>query len=72
MKSGQMSYGDRRYLLSAEPTFFADHGVVLVVGVVGVAQATVRSDFELQKLVPKLSFVANVIPAVEIVRHDDL
>jgi len=59
-------------LLAADPTFFADHGVVLVVGVVGIAQAAVRSYFEFQKLVAKLSLVANVIPAVEIVRHDDL
>ena len=54
-------------LLYAMLTFFADHGVVLVVGVVGVAQATVRSYFKLQKLMTKLPLMANVISAVEIV-----
>jgi len=51
------------------PTFFADHRVILVVGIVGIAKATIRSYLELQKLVAELAFVADVVSAVEVVRH---
>ncbi len=48
---------------------FADHRVVLVVGVVGVAEFSVGSELELEEFVPELALVADVITQVEIVRH---
>jgi hypothetical protein len=48
---------------------FADHRVVLVVGIVGVAQLTVRPELELEKLVAELALVADVVAQVEIVGH---
>ena len=50
-------------------TFLADHCIILVVGIVGIAKATIRSYLELQKLMAELAFVANVVSAVEVVRH---
>merc|ERR1719187_1170915 len=47
----------------------ADHGVVLVVAVVGVPEFAVWSELELQKLMSKLSLVPNIVTQVEIVRH---
>ncbi len=46
-----------------------DHGVVLVVGVVGVSQFAIRPELELQELVPELALVAHVVTQVEIVTH---
>lgn len=46
-----------------------DHGVVLVVGVVGVSQFSVGPELELEKLVAELALVADVVPQVEIVAH---
>ena len=48
-----------------------DHGVVLVVGVVGVAQLTVGPELELEELVSELALVADVIAEVELVGHLD-
>lgn len=45
---------------------FANERVVLVVGVVGVAELAVRTELELEKLVAELAFVADVVPQVEI------
>ncbi len=46
-----------------------DHGVILVVGVVGVSQFAIRPELELQELVPELALVAHVVTQVEIVAH---
>jgi len=59
----------------------ADQGVVLVVGVVGVAKLAVGAELELEELVAELALVPHVIPQVELVvaaarrhcyTHDDL
>jgi len=39
----------------------ADHGVVLVVGVVGVPQLAIRPELELQEFVPELALVSDVV-----------
>ena len=44
----------------------ADHGVVLVVGVVGVAELAVGAELELEKLVPELPLVPHIVPKVEL------
>lgn len=44
-----------------------DHGVVLVVGVVGITELSVRPEFELEELVPELTLVAHVVAEVEFV-----
>ena len=44
----------------------ADHGVVLVVGVVGVAELAVGAELELEELVPELALVPHVVPQVEL------
>ena len=44
----------------------ADHGVVLVVGVVGVAELAVGAELELEELVPELALVPHVVPEVEL------
>jgi len=50
----------------------ADHGVVLVVGIVGVPQLAVRPELELQELVAELALVTDVVAQVEVLRgHDD-
>lgn len=46
-----------------------DHRVVLVVGVVGVAQLAVRAELELEELVPELALVADVVADVEVGGH---
>ena len=46
-----------------------DHGVVLVIGVVGVAQLAVRTELELEKLVAKLTLVADIVAQVEVIAH---
>ena len=43
-----------------------DHGVVLVVGVVGVAELPVRPQFKLEELVSKLAPVTHVVTEIEI------
>lgn len=54
------SHSKRSNLLSqSPPTFFTDHGVLLVVGVVGVAQLAVGLELELHELVAELAAVAN-------------
>lgn len=47
----------------------AYHRVVFVVGVVGVAQLTVRPELELQELVAELALMADVVAYVEVRRH---
>lgn len=49
-----------------EEDLLADHGVVLVVGVVGVAELTVGPELELQELVTELTLVPHVVPEVEL------
>ena len=50
--------------------FLADHRVVLVVRVVGVAQLAVGAELELEELVTELALVADVVPEVEVLaRH---
>jgi hypothetical protein len=44
----------------------ADHGVVLVVGVVGVAELAVGAELELEELVPELALVSHVVAQVEL------
>jgi len=47
-----------------------DHGVVLVVGVVGVAQLTVRTKLKLEKLVSEFSLVTHIVAQIKVVfRH---
>lgn len=43
--------------IKQRPTFFADHYVVLIVGVVGVSQRAVGQELELHELVPELALV---------------
>ncbi|RWW82706.1 hypothetical protein BHE74_00008825 [Ensete ventricosum] len=43
----------------------ADHGVVLVVGIIGVAEFAVGAELKLQELVPKVALVPHVVPQVE-------
>jgi hypothetical protein len=50
-------------------TFFSDHGIVFVIGVVGIAQTTIGSDLKLHVLMAEPSLVTHVVSAVEIVRH---
>lgn len=42
-----------------QPTFFPDHRVLLVVGVVGVTELPVRAELELHELMTELAAVAN-------------
>jgi hypothetical protein len=50
----------------------ADHGVVLVVGVVGVAELAVGAELELEELVPELPLVPHVVPQVELAAAGDV
>nr|GMD53038.1 dihydrolipoyllysine-residue acetyltransferase component 5 of pyruvate dehydrogenase complex, chloroplastic [Ipomoea batatas] len=45
-----------------EVDLLANHGVVLVVGVVGIAELAVGSEFELEELVAEFSLVTHVVP----------
>ena len=38
-----------------------DHGIIFVVGVVGVPQLTVRTEFKLQKLVSELTLMSDIV-----------
>lgn len=50
--------------------FLADHGIILVVGVVRVAQHAIGFEFELKKFVSELSLVSGIIAQVEFIcRH---
>ncbi len=46
-----------------------DHGVILVIGIVGISEFSVRSEFKLEEFVSELSLVTHVIAKVEIVAH---
>ena len=46
-----------------------DHGVVLVVGVVGVAKFAIGTKFKLEKLVTEFALVSDVVAQVEIALH---
>ena len=46
-----------------------DHRIVLVVGVVGVSQFSVRPELKLEELVAELALVADVVAEVEVVTH---
>jgi hypothetical protein len=46
--------------------FLADHDVVFVVRIVRIAKAAVAAEFKLHELMPKLSFVASVVPKVKL------
>ena len=50
-------------------SLLADHRVVLVIGVVGVAQLAVGA--ELEELVAKLALVADVVSQVKVLAHGD-
>lgn len=50
-----------------EEDLLANHGVVLVVGVVGIAELAVGSEFELEELVAEFSLVTHVVPQVKLV-----
>jgi hypothetical protein len=50
----------------SEENFFANHGIVLVVGIIGVAELPVRPELELEKLVAELPSVAHVVADVEL------
>ena len=49
-----------------EEDLLADHGIVLVVGVVGITKLAIGPELELQELVPELSLMPHVIPEVEL------
>jgi len=49
----------------------SDHGVVLVVGIVGVSEFSVGTKLKLEKLVAEFPFVSHVIAKVEIALHRD-
>ena len=46
-----------------------DHGVILVIGVVGVSQFAVGSEFEFEKFVAELSLVTDIVSEVEVLTH---
>merc|ERR1719215_323328 len=46
-----------------------DHGVVLVVAVVGVPELAIRTKLKLEKLVTKFSLVSNIVTEVKIIGH---
>ena len=49
-----------------EKHLLADHGIVLVVGVVGITELAVGPELELQELVPELPLMPHVVPKVEL------
>ena len=55
--------------LAVNKSLLPDHCVVLVVGVVGITQLAVRSEFELEKLVTEFSFVTDIVTEIEVVAH---
>ena len=50
---------------------FADHGVVFVVGVVGVPKFAIGTKFKFEKLVTEFALVSDVVAQVEITLHLD-
>ena len=46
--------------------FFSDHCVIFVVGIVCITKLAVRSEFELQELMAKFSFMTNIVPQIKI------
>jgi len=58
--SGLADHGGR------DEDLFADHGVVPVIGVVGVPELAVGAELELEELVPELALVPRVVPQVEL------
>lgn len=59
--AGLLEYG------GGEVDLLANHSVVLVVGVVGVAELAVGSELEFQELVPEFPLVPHVVTQVELV-----
>lgn len=49
-----------------EKDFFSDHGIVLVVGVVGVTELSIGTELELEKLVAEFSLVTDIVSEVEL------
>uniref|UniRef100_A0A7C9CYL3 Uncharacterized protein n=1 Tax=Opuntia streptacantha TaxID=393608 RepID=A0A7C9CYL3_OPUST len=45
---------------------FANHGVVLIVGIVGITKLSIGSELELQKFMAEFSPVTHIIPHVEL------
>ena len=52
-------------------TFFSNHGIILVVRVVGISETSISSDFKFHVFMTKSSFVTNVISAVKVLRHNE-
>ena len=52
---------------SVDKGLLSDHGIVLVVGVVGVSHLSIGSELELKELVAELALVADVVSNVEVV-----
>ena len=52
---------------SVDEGLLSDHGIVLVVGVVGVSHLSIGSELELKELVAELALVADVVSNVEVV-----
>ncbi len=45
----------------------ANHGVLLVVGVVSITQLPIRPELELEKFVPEFALVTNVVSNIKVI-----
>lgn len=65
-----LAVGDDAAALSenggVEEDLLPNHGVVLVVGVIGITELPVGPELKLQELVPELPLMPHVIPEVEL------
>ena len=52
-----------------DASLLPDHGVVFVVGIVGVSQFAIGPEFEFQKFVAEFSLVPDVVAKIEIALH---
>lgn len=50
-------------------TFFSDHRIIFVIGVIRITKFTISGYFKLHEFVPELSLVTNIITAVKIICH---
>lgn len=51
----------------ADSGLLADHGVVLVVGIVGISELAIRLELELQEFMTEFALVSHIIPQVEFI-----
>lgn len=58
-----------KYDLKSGTFSIPDHGVVFVVGIVGISQLSLGSKLELEKFVSELALVAHVVPQIKVAGH---